>query len=251
MSDGTNVICTFDGTFDGFLSVIYYVVKNRIRPILVCTAQNAQLLLNAQLINVETDSCLADKVRNAINDKMGYDGFKRTYYAFLNSSPSSANACYKYLMYGLKYGKATVNYMSHPDILAVFKLSDAVSKELDRMKGFLRFSVMEGGVEYAPFEPVHDLLAPITPHFTERLRRIPFVIHDIKREKAAVYTTRQWFITDASGLTVPKLSPDEKDFQALWRTFYQTISIKERKNERLQTQMMPKMYRKHITEFLP
>lgn len=246
-----DLICTFDGTFDGFLSVIYYVVKNRVRPILVCPNDSAQLDLTARVINIPTDSYNADKVRLAICDKMGFDGFKRTYYAFLNSSPSSPTIVYKYLMYALKYGKKTSSYLSEPDIFAAYSLSRAVTREVDRVEGFIRFSVMEGGVEYAPFEPVHDILAVITPHFVDRLKHIPFVIHDLKREKAAVYTTKEWFISDAKDVTLPSLSSDEKQFRALWHEFYSSITIKERKNERLQTQMLPKMYRKHMTEFMP
>ncbi|MCD8049457.1 MAG: TIGR03915 family putative DNA repair protein [Clostridia bacterium] len=244
------IICTFDSTFDGFLSVIFRVVRERFRPVQVCGKEYAQLMLDAEVMHVETDSASADVVRRAITNAIGYDGFKRVYLAFLNSDPNAPTAAYKYLMYAFKYKKQTSNYLSNPDIFAVYKLADAVSRELDRMKGFLRFSVMEGGVEYAVFEPDHDILSPITIHFADRLRSIPFIIHDKKREKASVYDTHEWFITDAKGITPPALSPDEKNFRTLWREFYRALTINERKNERLQTQMLPKKYRRHITEFM-
>lgn len=250
MSDGRDLILTFDETFDGFLSAVHYAVKNRVRPVEIAPASAVQTRMDAEIIDVKTDFYASDRVRTAILESMEYDGFKRTYYAFLNSSPSSATDAYKYLLYGFKYGKKTANYLSVPDIFRAYELARAVTRELDRVKGFLRFSVMEGGVEYAPFEPVHDLLPVITPHFTERLKHVPFVIHDLKREKAAVYTTREWFIRDASGLSVPSLSPEEKNYRELWKEFYRAITIKERQNPRLQTQMLPKMYRKHMTEFL-
>lgn len=250
MSDGRDIICTFDSSFDGFLSAVYHIIKNRIRPVAVLPEGCVQTRLEANIIHVPSDSYKSDKVRRAICERMEYDGFKRTYYAFLNSDPESATAVYKYLLYGFKYGKKTANYMSQPDIFRAYELAHAVTREVDRVQGFLRFSVMEGGVEYAPFEPVHDILALIVPHFMDRLKYIPFVIHDVKREKAAVYTTKEWFITDASGLTVPSLSPEEKNYRELWKDFYRAVTIKERKNPRLQTQMLPKMYRKHMTEFL-
>ena len=245
------LILTFDGTFDGFLSAVYYAVKNRVRPRHISIEKSVQTDLTAKLVNVPTDSLNSEKVRSVICDKMGLDALKRTYYAFLNSSPDSATAVYKYLLYGLKYGKKTSNYLSEPDIFKAYELARAVTREADRVQGFLRFSVMEGGVEYAPFEPVHDIITIITPHFAERLKSIPFVIHDIKREKAAVYTIKEWFLTDASEITLPSLSHDEKNFRAMWHEFYRAIAIRERKNERLQNNMLPKMYRKHMTEFMP
>lgn len=248
MSDGRDLICTFDGTFDGFLSVVYYTVKNRVRPIEVYEKGAVQLMLDTEELFIPTDSSNADLVRRSVCDYMGYDGFKRAYYAFLCSEKHSATASYKYLLYGLKYGKKTFNYMSVPDINIAYKLEKKVNHEADRMKGFLRFSVMEGGVEYATMEPKNDILALIMPHFADRLKSIPFVIHDVKRNKAGVYAKGSWFITDADGLTPPEIDKDEKMYRELWRSFYKAISIKERKNEKLQRQMMPKMYRKHMTE---
>ena len=155
---------------------------------------------------------------------------------------------YTYILYALKYGKSTSSYMSNPDILRAYKLEKNVVYEADRMKGFLRFAVMEGGVEYAPMEPENDILALLSPHFADRLKNIPFVIHDLLRQKAGVCARGTWFITDASDLAPPQLSAEEETYRRLWKSFYSAISIRERKNERLQTQMMPKKYRKHMTE---
>ena len=45
-----------------------------------------------------------------------------------------------------------------------------------------------------------------------------------------------------------KLSDDEKTFEELWIEFYNTIGIKERKNDRCRMNFMPKKYWKYITE---
>ena len=44
------------------------------------------------------------------------------------------------------------------------------------------------------------------------------------------------------------MSEDEIYFQNLWKCFYNTISIKERKNPRLQMQYMPKKYWQDLIE---
>lgn len=243
-----NLILTFDSTFDGFLSAVHYAVKNRVRPTLICVEDNLQTMLDCTVQHVETNVQSANLVRRTLCDNAGYDSFKRAYYTFLSSAEDSVMVSYTYMLYALKYGKNTANYMSSPDILRAYQLEKKVVYEADRMKGFLRFAVMEGGVEYAPMEPENDILALLMPHFADRLKNIPFVIHDLLRQKAGVCARGTWFITDASDLTPPSLSAEEEVYRRLWKSFYSAISIRERKNERLQTQMMPKKYRKHMTE---
>ena len=43
-------------------------------------------------------------------------------------------------------------------------------------------------------------------------------------------------------------SSNEEMFDDLWKTFYKTIGIKERKNERCRQNFMPKKYWQYITE---
>lgn len=243
-----NLILTFDSTFDGFLSAVHYAVKNRVRPVSICAEDNLQTMLDCTVRHIETDIQCAELVRRTLCDSAGYDSFKRAYYAFLSSAEDSVMVSYTYILYALKYGKNTAHYMSTPDILRAYRLEKKVVYEADRMKGFLRFAVMEGGVEYAPMEPENDILALLMPHFADRLKNIPFVIHDLLRQKAGVCARGTWFITDASDLAPPQLSAEEETYRRLWKTFYSAISIRERKNKRLQTQMMPLKYRKHMTE---
>ena len=39
------------------------------------------------------------------------------------------------------------------------------------------------------------------------------------------------------------------EFTDLWKTFFDTIAIEERKNEKLQRNMFPLWTRKHVVEF--
>ena len=109
---------------------------------------------------------------------------------------------------------------------------------------------MENGVEYARIEPDNDILVLLMPHFADRLKTIPFIIHDVSRKKAGVYLKGSWFITDAEDLTVPDVVEDEMEYRELWKAFYNSICIKERRNLKLQTQMMPKKYRHNMTEHI-
>ena len=47
---------------------------------------------------------------------------------------------------------------------------------------------------------------------------------------------------------ITHFSKEESNFQVLWKTFFNTISIKERQNARLQMQFMPKKYWQDLVE---
>ena len=106
-----NLILTFDSTFDGFLSAVYYAVKNRVRPIMICTEDNVQTMLDCSVIDIKTDIRHSELVRRTLCDSAGYDCLKRAYYTFLSSAEDAVMASYTYILYALKYGKKTANYM--------------------------------------------------------------------------------------------------------------------------------------------
>ena len=52
----------------------------------------------------------------------------------------------------------------------------------------------------------------------------------------------------ATNLKVPNISEKEQKYQELWKMFFKTIAISERKNPRCQMQYMPKKYWKDLVE---
>ncbi|WP_406542691.1 DUF4130 domain-containing protein [Clostridium ljungdahlii] len=45
------------------------------------------------------------------------------------------------------------------------------------------------------------------------------------------------------------LNSADGKFEALWKTFYKSVNIEERKNLRLRSRCMPRRYWNHLTEF--
>ena len=74
--------------------------------------------------------------------------------------------------------------------------------------------------------------------------RRPYIYRNI----AIIYNTKEYEIIDSSNLKIPTISENEQKYQELWSTFFNTISIKERTNSRLQMQYMPKKYWKDLVE---
>ena len=65
-----------------------------------------------------------------------------------------------------------------------------------------------------------------------------------------MYNKEDAIISDLSndeGYLFSNLNSDT-NFEELWKTFYNSVNIKERENLRLRNQHMPKRYWKHLTE---
>ena len=80
-----------------------------------------------------------------------------------------------------------------------------------------------------------------------------FVILDITHQEAAFHAPdKDWYLQQLSPEDTEKLARMEEngsDYADLWKTFFEHIGIKERKNLALQRSLLPLHYRKHLTEF--
>lgn len=124
--------------------------------------------------------------------------------------------------------------------------------ECHKMKGFLRFKELENKVLYAEMEPTNDILFLVSCHFSKRLKNEYWIIKDNKRRILSIYDKSNFLIVseDEFCLSTTKLSNDEKNIQSLWKMFYKTIGIAERKNDRCRRNFMPKKYWKYIIEVM-
>lgn len=246
--DHSEIVYVYDGSYHGLYTVIFDAVYSRTEPADIVTEDRLQLTFNTRYIEVITDSEKARRVIKAATEKLGGDAVHRIYYAFLSSGKYKEIAIYRYLMLGFKIGRAANNYLTDKSIFTVSSLWQNVSRETDKLKGFMRFSVMEGGAQYCRFSPENNILPLVLNHFSARFSGFPLVIHDTKRCILGIYDTKEKYIISAEGFIPPDKSADEKDFEAMWKLFYDTIGIKERKNPRLMKQLMPARYFRHYWE---
>jgi len=126
-----------------------------------------------------------------------------------------------------------------------------VYREIDRMKGLLRFVPDEHGELIAKCAPDHYILPALAGHFTSRLGDIPWSIIDEKRslclrrqpgKKAEIIP-----YSPSSEEKTP-LSAKNDEWEALWKHYHKTINNEDRNNPRCQKQFMPKRYWKYLPE---
>ncbi|MFW6028936.1 MAG: TIGR03915 family putative DNA repair protein, partial [Halanaerobiales bacterium] len=114
--------------------------------------------------------------------------------------------------------------------------------------GFLRFRKMEQNFYYAPFEPDYNIITLLAPHFAKRLSDQQWILHDRKRDIAIIFNKKEWILSEFNHSFELTQSREESFYQSLWQSFYDNITIKNRKNPRVQKQFMPKRYWKYLIE---
>lgn len=128
-----------------------------------------------------------------------------------------------------------------------------------RMLQFVRFQKAVDGTFFAAFEPQHNALPLTVGHFKDRFADQRWLIYDMKRRYGFYYDlhTVEEVTFDDDGqaahlitgmLDESLMDKDEKLFQQLWKTYFKSITIKERLNPRKHKQDMPVRYWKYITE---
>ena len=89
------------------------------------------------------------------------------------------------------------------------------------------------------------------PHFADRLPLENFVIYDEKRELYGVHPAgKEWYLVSGMEPEGLQLSEREAQYQELFTMFCQIIAIKQRKNLKLQLQMLPLRFQEYMVEFV-
>ena len=79
--------------------------------------------------------------------------------------------------------------------------------------------------------------------------RRPFILHDTKRNVIALCVDGKYKIVHGGDTTYTVyLSEKETNFQNLWKSYYKSVSVAERKNTRQMKNYMPVRYWKNLTE---
>ncbi|MHC1721285.1 MAG: TIGR03915 family putative DNA repair protein [Clostridiaceae bacterium] len=252
----------YDGTFEGLLTCIYEAYYRHENPMFILSAKKYtesirntlfSLLQNTDdcwvSVEIQTDLMKAEKVYNAIENKISEDAIETIYHVFLSEIPNFEIMTLDYVHFGFRVGRDLNKCMQDKIVMDMLKTERKVVFEVHRMEGFLRFEE-KPDFFYAAYEPDYNITSLVTPHFVERFPGQNFIIHDIKRQIASVYNKRNWYVTEMPSGSDLALVSEKKEiyYSDLWRGYFDWASIEERKNLKNQKRQMPKRYWKHLTE---
>ena len=236
----------YDGSFDGLLTVIYIAYKDRKNNALRITVKTEQRLLELDDINVITDFSKARHVEKAICDKLSQNFLNNIRTCFLSSDKNKDIVIVHTVYKALKQGEEILNSLDE-HAFYVNKFVKQVLNERHKYLGVLRFKEMKDGTLFSTIEPKNNVLPILIYHFKNRMKKEKFAIFDKGRKMIVYYDTKKIEIFFVKSLEI-EWSNEEIEYSELWKTFHKNISIKERKNKKLQQSNLPKYYWKHLIE---
>ena len=237
----------YDGSFDGFLSAIYDCYYNK-TPDNIESENNYDIDMLYEDKLIETDIIKSNKVSEAISNKISKDALIHIYQAFLSETAGIEFKLFKYIQLGFRIGKKINDFLTDETVNEVEKYSRKVGLEAHRFLGFVRFQEFKGGILYAAIEPTYNILELIGNHFKARLSNERWIIHDVTRKIGIVYENNEWILQDIKFEKLESHEREELFYQNLWKVFHKSVAIKERTNEKLQMQFMPKKYWNNLIE---
>ena len=250
-------IYSFDNTFEGLLTLVFECYSWKQFPNEILSGEGSQSVLFASTAEIITDNQKAERVWKGIIQHSSEDNAHRIYRVFLSGLTDTPLLLVKYIRLIIDSGKNEETNFSEPIVVEVNKLHQKVCREAQRIHMFTRFQKTIEGSYYASYAPLYDVLPLCIPHFRDRFADQLWIIYDLKRNYGFLYDlktiSRVVFddlkVNSQNGqLHASLLAEDEKLFQQLWKQYFRSICIQERKNPKVHRQHLPQRFWKYLPE---
>ena len=240
----------YDGSYQGLLTALYLAFKKREVPVKILAKSEFRDDLFYQREKIVTDIEKAEFFSKQIKEHISAQALNNIFHAYLSEAEKMELYIFRYLFTGFKAGEKVDEFLTKDYVRQVQDLAHKVRHESHRLKGLIRLQEAAGGKYYAAVEPDYKTLVLLAPHFKNRFSTMDWIIHDLKREEAVIFSAaeKEWLLIDLEKEFKPELSRREEEVQDLWRSFFSAVSIKNRRNRKIQQQFMPKKYWKHLIE---
>ncbi|TLS97541.1 TIGR03915 family putative DNA repair protein [Aliarcobacter cibarius] len=241
------MILVYDGTFEGFLSLVYEVYYKKLKPIKIYRTLPNEMIFD-DIIKIDTTKEEYEKVLNALKIKFPNEMIEKILNIFMCDSKDFELALLEYIIIGFKESKQLFN-INNSCVFYLNSLEKKLFRNVHKMTGFIRFEELEDKTLYAKIESKFNVVYFLGKHFLKRFNNQDFIIHDINRKLAFVKIENDFSIQEVAYFDEPIYSSNEEKFQKLWKSFFKGVTINERTNLKLQTQMVPLLYRTYMSEF--
>jgi probable DNA metabolism protein len=232
----------YDGSFQGLLCVLDILLESADEPDDIGAEYRAfQESLLWEAVRVPTDDGRAEALSGLICERISTRALRHAYYAFLSEMEGLEYHVYRYLRLGWEQGSDVDARLGDEHVHAVHRMSGATGREAHRMRGFLRFRLLEDGLYYAPMEADCDVLGLVAQYFSARMGDQDWMIHDLTRKQVALHRVGELSFGMMAGFD-PRFAEEEETCQRLWQRYFKAIAVADRRNSRLQKSCMPMKY---------
>jgi probable DNA metabolism protein len=243
-------IYLYDGSPAGLLTVLARIVPEGIAPQVIATTPPPQQDLFTVVTRIPTDEEAAERFLAEVGQRLAPGSLHRLRQVLLADHRERELIICRFLLLAWQEGKSVGSMLTHPDVAPFWQLGQQVGREAHRYLGFVRFREVNGGRYYADISPEHRILPLVAPHFTARFRDQPWVIHDLNHGEGLVHDPGHPCLLLPLALHhQPESTAGEVMFRELWRSYFRTLAIAERRNLPLQRSKVPLKVRPWLTEF--
>lgn len=245
-----------EDSLESIFTAIYQAYEEKRNHMDTCISLTNEPILFAEDVNVAPDQEKVNKVMRSLYRIFGEQDYMSLCMALASEDERKAQAVYRTVVDGLSAGRRAghlFDNLANDEVHRAFALARVVGREIDHLRGFVRFQELENGVLYARIDPKNNVTAFLMPHFSDRLPQENFMIQDGQRGIFAIHPAgKQWYLFYGGEQETEfafKISSEEQAYQELFQYFCHKIAIEERKNLKLQQNMLPLRFRKNMTEF--
>lgn len=236
----------YDGSFDGFLCCIFESYAKHEVPTAIYRDEDFVPTL-FPVREISTDQSHAKRVFTKVL-KLSPDTANLLQEGFLTCLEQRELLLYRLVVKLLAEGPAFLRALSDETLYPILKAVRHLQGEAHLLKGFVRFSDL-GGVLGSEIEPKNRVLPILRGHFCARYREEIFFIYDRTHKEALFYVGGRAVIQPLDQFEMAPPDEAEASYRVLWKRFYDTIAIQERKNPVCRRTQMPKRYWTTMTEF--
>jgi len=244
----TQVCHQYDGTFAGFLTCVFESYVNHEEPVEFRGPEDPCCSLYP-LRTIATHPERAKRVYRSLGPRLGPEGREWVIRGFLTCLPEKELALFTLIRRGLREGDRVRLDLSDPVMARVNLALTKMWTEWDHLKGFVRFSELDG-VLVGEIEPKNRVLPLLAPHFAARYSGERLALYDRTHHEIFLSERGRWKLLPAEDFRMGPAGMEEKSYRAMWRRYYDTIAIEGRRNPKCQSTHLPKRYRHVMTEFL-
>ena len=244
----------YDGTFAGFLCCVRDIYQYNEPANIFLTHDDLRPSLYDERY-VETDENLAARVYRRLTKRLGKGGMDFITQGFLTCMDHKERRLCEVIDLGLNTGAGVERRIAHQQVLQVAKAVRNLQREVDHFMGFVRFADC-GGVLAGAITPKNQVLPMLRLHFCDRLAGERFLLFDKTHSQLLIHQPGpenagrgRWAIIEARDFVIPPPGEEERQYQDLWRKFYDTLAIQGRYNPKCRQSHMPKRFWGDMTEF--
>ena len=246
----------YDHTWAGFLTTIFKVYQRNEKSVNITIALRYLPDVFGSSVQVVTDETKAKRVLAGLSNKISAQASKKLYACYLSELPGIENILCAYIRLVFSMQQSPEHAYADSNVLKVSQVDKMVHREKHRMEAFVRFQLTKDHLYYAGIEPDFNVLPLNLNHFRRRYADQRWLIYDLKRDYGIYYdlkTVEEVILNFTEEINLNNQNDllfheDEPLYQTLWKDYFKHVNIKERKNNKLHLQHVPKRYWKHLTE---